>query len=110
MIHTRNAYMMTAAENWTILNLEFDGDVVRAELFDGVDAIEIIAGVYIDKRRARLEMCHFQGEGSNLLGARRLMALARWAKGVLDVDELRIEGATRTSGACPGRRPRPLVF
>lgn len=50
MIHTRNAYMMAAAENWTILNLEFDGDVVRAELFDGVDAIEIIAGVYIDKR------------------------------------------------------------
>jgi hypothetical protein len=36
--------------------------------------------------------------------------LALWVKDSLDVDELRIEGATRATGASPGRKPTSLVF
>jgi hypothetical protein len=39
-----------------------------------------------------------------------LIALARWVKVILDVDELEVEGAVRTSGAAPGRKPGRLVF
>ena len=95
---------------WALLQIEIDGDTVWVELSDGRSSIQVITDVEIVGRFARLYGCHFLGDGANRLGPRKLLSLAAWAKRELDVDELRIEGATRTSGAGPGRVPPVLVF
>jgi hypothetical protein len=44
------------------------------------------------------------------LGLRKLRLLAELAMEAMDYDEIVIEGAVRTSGAHPGRRPRARRF
>lgn len=60
-----------------------------------------------------LSKVHINGEegmSANVLGMSNLRVLARAALLKVDCHELCIEGATRTSGAGPGRTPRPLRF
>jgi actin-like ATPase involved in cell morphogenesis len=95
---------------WTILEYEIDGDVVQVRLTDGVREIVIAAEVILTRRRAVLIDSIIQGAGRNTVGIALVRQLALWSKEKLDVDELRIESALRTSGATPGRRTRPLTF
>ena len=76
---------------------------------DGRVEIAICAYFEFSGRRAVLSRLDVQGSGPNQVGA-RIGSLATWVKAYLDVDELRIEGATRTSLAGPGRDPSPIVF
>src|SRR5580658_5601103 len=86
------------------------GDVVLVQV--ARDAAEIRAVFYVRliARAAVFSRFDIQGEGPNTLGWTTLRMLAQSVMELLDVDELRIEGAPRTSGANPGRRPTPLVF
>ena len=93
-----------------ISELEIENDTIRLVLLSGGDEIQIVPDIEITGRYARLFGCHFLGAGPNTLGLARLRELARWMKGMLDVDELRIEGATRTSGAGPGLVPPPCLL
>jgi hypothetical protein len=96
---------------WQVLDFDFGGiDTVLVTLVDGNHRIEVLADVELDRRRAVLRGLHIQGVGRNTLGPAVLRGLIGWAKEYLDVDELRIEGAVRTSGASPGRIPAVLVF
>jgi hypothetical protein len=96
---------------WRTLEYEFDvPDTVSVTLTDGVHVVEILTNVEFVGRIAVLRGLHIQGSGRNTLGPRVLRELINWAKVQLDVEQLRIEGATRTSGAGPGRVPAPLVF
>jgi hypothetical protein len=96
---------------WLVSFLEFgQADVVHAGFSVGVRNIEIMANAELAGRVLILRQCHVQGAGPNGLGIAALRQLANWAKAYLDVDELRIEGAVRTSGAGPGRRPAPTMF
>ncbi|HVB68865.1 MAG TPA: hypothetical protein VNE67_13525 [Acetobacteraceae bacterium] len=85
-------------------------DLIHACLSDGCREIEVLGTVRIAGRTARILALHVQGAGPGSLGISGLRGLAGWAMEVLDVDELRIEGAARTSGAGPGRTPGTLVF
>ncbi|HVB66526.1 MAG TPA: hypothetical protein VNE67_01555, partial [Acetobacteraceae bacterium] len=85
-------------------------DLVHACLTDGRIRVEILGYIRIAARTAWIEDLHIQGPGPRQLGIGRLRDLARWAMEALDVDELCIEGAARTSGAGPGRCPAALVF
>jgi hypothetical protein len=95
---------------WYVLEYIDDGDVVLVRVTDGAYEIGIAATVHLTARRAVLTGCDIQGAGSNTVGITVLRRLARWIKDQLDVDELRIEGSVRASGANPGRLPRPLSF
>jgi hypothetical protein len=96
---------------WELLSLEASiGDVFGLRFCLGNRVIEILADVRVDGRVAILSGVHFQGAGPNTIGGGQLKALAKWAKEALDVDELRVEGATRTTGANPGHAPSPLLF
>jgi hypothetical protein len=96
---------------WRTLEFDFGGtDTVLVTLTDGVQVIEVLADVELAGRSAVLRGLHINGGGRNTLGQRAMRELINWTKAQLDVDELRIEGATRTSGAGPGRIPPPLVF
>lgn len=55
-------------------------------------------------------MVHAQGATPRSVGWVNLRAVADAVMVRMDLDGLVIEGAVRTTGACPGRRPRPLRF
>jgi hypothetical protein len=57
-----------------------------------------------------LHRVHLQDAWANAVGAGNLMRLARTVMERMDIDGLVIEGAVRTTGANPGRRPRVLRF
>jgi hypothetical protein len=97
--------------DWRDVEMEIDAaGAVRALLSNGAQTVEFVANFELGDRWVALRGLHVYGAGPNSLGIAGLRELIRWAKEQLDVDELRIEGATRTSGASPGRRPAPLVF
>jgi hypothetical protein len=95
---------------WAVRIEEYADDYVVAELRRGDEYVKILAGVRFGDRRLTLYGLHALGDGPNRLGTATLLRLGRWALEALDLDELRIEGATRTSGARPGHAPRPIVF
>jgi hypothetical protein len=96
---------------WRVEEAEFgDADVVSVTISDGSVEIEFVAFVHLRGRVVTLQRLDIQGPGPNIVGPAALRGLALWLKEFLDVDELRIEGAIRTSGASPGRRPAPIVF
>lgn len=88
--------------------MEFDDDTVRACITDGSLTIEVLAGVSLTGQRVVLSALHIQGARPNTMGPSAIRSLIRWLKEKLDVDEVGIEGATRTSGAGPGRVPPPI--
>jgi len=95
----------------TLPECDFGGTVtVLVRLTNGVHVIEVLTDVEFVGRTAVLRGLHILGGGANTLGPKALRELITWAKVQLDVDQLRIEGATRTSGAGPGRIPPAIVF
>lgn len=95
---------------WSLLEAEVQGDTFAAVFTDGEQEVEIYGDVLeLTAQRAVFTGIHVQGPGANRIGP-SIRSLARWVKEFLDVRRLRIEGATRTSGASPGRKPAPLEF
>ncbi len=96
---------------WRALEFDFGGsDTVLVTLSNGVQNIQILTDVEFIGRTVVMRGLHILGSGGNTLGYKALRELINWAKVLLDVDPLRIEGTTRTSGAGPGRVPPALVF
>jgi hypothetical protein len=94
---------------WVLTDLAVDDqDIVTARFARGADVVEILAVVVLEGGVGTLHGLHVQGNGANSLGVRGLLELIGWAKGYFDVGKVRIAGAARTSGAGPGRTPRPF--
>ncbi len=66
----------------------------------------------IRDRSLILHECHMHGEdvGAQQFGHEKIDWLARAVMELLDVEQIEIEGAIRTSGRNPGHRPRPVRF
>jgi hypothetical protein len=73
-------------------------------------AILVMAEVALAGRVLWARRLHIHGEGlaANEVGPANLRVVARRLLEELDLDELVVEGAHRTTGAGPGRRPRLL--
>lgn len=96
---------------WNIVDLEVEAnDLIYVELSNGRVRIGLLGVGALSGQIATLSGCHIQGPGPNQLGSLMLRQAAQQIMELLNVDELRIEGAARTTGANPGRRPAPLVF
>jgi hypothetical protein len=96
---------------WCLIDLKWEaGDFGYAVLSNGSTEVEIMFYAELHDQAVVLQRLDIQGAGPNVLGWTALRELAHQAMEELDVDELRIEGAVRTSGAGPGRRPTPLIF
>jgi hypothetical protein len=96
---------------WRPVDFDFGGtDTVLVTVVDGNHRNDVVADLELLGRSAVLRGLHIQGAGRNSLGLSALSGLIRWAKEYMDVDQIRIEGATRTSGAGPGRVPAAIVF
>jgi hypothetical protein len=93
-----------------VLWFDCDGQTIDVIVSDGIIEVAIMADIAFEGRVASLTKCHVQGAGANTVGPAALRRLIRAAKEYFDVDELRIAGALRTSGAGPGRIPGVIVF
>src|ERR1700689_5018210 len=96
---------------WRVEELELDvADVVFVRMSNGRIVIEAAFYAHLMGRRATFSRLDIEGPGPNTIGLAGLREAARAVMELLDVDELRVEGAARTSGAGPGRRPAAIVF
>lgn len=100
-------------------------DDIRIDIYDGEDdvvlaIVETPAGkvnlacnvsTYSD-RKLEFKNLHIHSEKvrKNKFGVKNLLNLMRAIAEFYDVDELVVEGAKRTSGANPGKIPRPIRY
>lgn len=72
--------------------------------------IEVITDVRIEAGTAYLQQLHIDGPGAGTFGVQKLRLLAQEMSRQLGVTRLVIQGGRRTTGANPGRVPRPIVI
>jgi hypothetical protein len=104
---------------WTFTDLTFlgfrpettDGDIVTVRIGTPAGEVQIIGALDINGRTLIVRRTHIQSDaGPNGIGIANLRTLAAFLLERIDCDEAVVEGETRTIGAAPGRRPRPLRF
>ncbi|MCA7119923.1 MAG: hypothetical protein LGL72_11070 [Acidibrevibacterium sp.] len=89
---------------------EIEDQTIRVCIQHSGLTLEVVADVRINGEIMVASNVHIQGPGKNCVGWPGLRQFAEDLIEELELDELRIEGAPRTSGAGPGRKPCPLVF
>lgn len=102
---------------WAASDLDFDivydetdHPVATVVVTTPVGMLKFMAEVELDGRRLIATGVHAQGPGPHALGIQNLRLLAECVMERMDLDVLEIEGAVRTTGACPGRRPGVIRF
>jgi hypothetical protein len=104
---------------WSASDVRFEliddlsGDpVVTIEIATPQGTILIMGEPRISGRTMIAASVHMHGVdvGANAIGAAVLRVVADAFLREMDLDELVIEGALRTTGTKPGSRPRPLRF
>jgi hypothetical protein len=90
---------------------ETDHPVVTATINTPNGELRIMAEVAEQGRTLRLIGFHIQGATPNEIGVPNLRVMADAVMEKMDYyDAIEVEGAPRTTGASPGRRPRLLRF
>jgi hypothetical protein len=89
---------------------EVEGNLVIAEIMTAIGRIQIAGEVAIEGRTLYLRRVHVQGLYRGALGRTGLNAIGRKLLEEIDVDQIVIEGSTRTTGKNPARPPRPFRF
>ena len=89
-----------------------DDPVVTATITTPAGRLRVMAAVSLEGRTLVLAGLHMHGDhiGPRGFGMVNLRRLADAVMEVLACDEIVVEGATRTSGANPGRVPERLRF
>jgi hypothetical protein len=88
-----------------------DGNTVLFKIGTPSGVIEVLAEVVIDDRCVTLIGTHIESTiGPNALGPATLRAFVLLLLQRMDLDEITIEGAARTTGANPGHTPKPIRF
>jgi hypothetical protein len=88
-----------------------DHPVVTIEIATPVGLVMVMDEVTEVDRTLRLQGTHVQsGVAPNEIGPHNFRLIVDVAMERMDYDEIIVEGAVRTTGAHPGRRPRPIWF
>jgi hypothetical protein len=95
-----------------IIREQSDENIVVARAATTVGTILVMAEVELTGRSLILSGVHMQGDDvkANEVGVTGLRRMIQEAMEELGVDEIVVVGAVRTTGANPGRAPRPLRF
>jgi hypothetical protein len=95
-----------------IIRDQSDENIVVAKIATTVGTILVMAEVELTGRALTLNGLHVQGDDvrANEIGASGLRRIIQEVMEELGVDEIVIVGSVRTTGANPGRSPRPLRF
>jgi len=87
-----------------------DGDVMIIEVTTPVGMVQIIGKVTRASRVLHVGGVHIDGLRGGALGRAGLNAIARKLLEEADVDQIIVEGGTRTTGKNPGRPPKVFRF
>ena len=95
-----------------IIREQSDENIVVPRVATTAGTILVMAEVELLGGTLVLSGVHVQGEDvkANEVGVAGLRCIIREAMEELGVDEVVLVGAVRTTGATPGRAPRPLRF
>jgi hypothetical protein len=95
-----------------IIREQSDENIVVARVTTTAGTILVMAEVELAGQSLILSGVHVQGDDvkANEIGVPGLRRMIQEAMEELGVDEVVIVGAVRTTGAHPGRTPRPLRF
>ena len=85
-------------------------EIEEAERSEIIVTIALMANVSIVDRTLRMNRAHAEGLKPGALGRAGLNAIGRKLLELADVDEIVIQGSTRTTGRNPGTIPRPIRF
>jgi hypothetical protein len=101
-----------AAMTVEIIREQSDENIVVARVVTSFGTILVMAEVELEDRSLILSGVHVQGDDvkANEIGVSGLRHMIQEAMEELGVDEIVIVGAVRSTGANPGRTPRPLRF
>jgi hypothetical protein len=72
--------------------------------------LSLIGSISIVGRVMRIDRAHVEGLKRGALGRAGLNAIGRKLLELADVDEIVIQGGTRTTGRTKGKVPRPIGF
>ena len=89
---------------------EVDGQIMLVEIKGPSFRLELIGEVFLSGRRLHVKKAHIQGASPGAIGRAGLNVIGRKLLSEADVDELVIQGGTRTTGRAQGRTPRPFRF
>lgn len=104
---------------WAVSDLSFEMDddqtddpIVTIVVHAPGATLQIIAEIILDRsiRSMTLSGTHIHGATANLVGGANLRTVAQAVMRGMHLDEIVVEGGIRTTGANPGRRPRPFRF
>ncbi len=87
-----------------------DDPIVTVDIVTTIGVLSTMGVVMLNERSLTIEGTHVAGLTPGRLGAAGLRRLMQKVMESLDVDEIIVAGAVRTTGARPGHRPRPLRF
>lgn len=101
-----------SVQRWDIEGDDAEGYVITFEFETPDGLIRIMADAEDDERRSILYLlnAHIEGPGANRAGISNLRMLAALVLERSGYGTVKVEGATRTTGANPGRKPRGLWF
>jgi hypothetical protein len=96
----------------TLIDEAGEGDVATIKVSAAGAALFIIGEIKEDGKRLVVSGVHISTEdvNPNEVGVRNLRQLARAIMEIGGYDEIIVEGAVRTTGAHPGRRPHSIRF
>lgn len=87
-----------------------DDPVATARITTPDGNLMLMAELEIQGRTLILTGVHVQGDGPNTIGPMTLRRIADAVMERMDLDEIEAQGASRTTGAGPGRTPHPIRF
>jgi hypothetical protein len=94
----------------TVVVDEFEPPTILARITTPVGVVELLGNARIDGATLYLDAVHLSGLTPNAIGVTGLNAIGRKLLEEADVNQIIIQGGTRTSGRCAGRRPRVVRF
>lgn len=96
--------------SFEVVDDDTDDPVVTIEITTPAGVIKIMAEAEEHGPSLVLRGVHVQADALHSVGVVNLRQIARIVLERLDYDEIIVEGAARTTGASPGRKPASLRF
>jgi hypothetical protein len=102
--------MMWTSDQISIEIEDVDHPVAMLVITTPAGTLSLIGSLSIAGRVMRVDRVHMEGLDTGALGRAGLNAIGRKLLEVADVDEIIIQGGTRTTGRTKGKVPRPIRF
>jgi hypothetical protein len=109
-IYANSVYLMWATDQISIEIEDVDHPVAVVVITTPAGTLSLIGGISIVGRVMRIDRAHVEGLTMGALGRAGLNAIGRKLLEVADVDEIIIQGGTRTTGRTKGKVLRPIRF